>query len=46
MAAGRLNLKYSKYMAIASAALITAKNINLDQAVVDERVTSSREEAD
>ena len=36
MAANQLNLKYREYMAIASAALITAKNINLDQAVVEE----------
>ena len=36
MAANQLNLKYREYMAIASAALIRAKNINFDQAVVEE----------
>ena len=33
MAASQLNLKYREYMVIASAAFITARNINFDQAV-------------
>ena len=36
MADDQLNLKYREYIAIASSALITAKNINFDQAVVEE----------
>ena len=36
MAADQLKLKYREYMAITSSALITAKNINFDQAVVEE----------
>lgn len=36
MADDQLNLKYREYMAIASSALITAKNINFAKAVVEE----------
>ena len=46
MAADRLNLKYAKYLAIESAALITAKNISYDLAAVEELDTSLCEEAD
>lgn len=46
IAADRLNLKYAKYMTIASAVLITAKNISYHLAAVEELDTSLCEEAD
>ena len=46
MAASQLNLKYREYMAIASAAFITARNINFDQAVVEEPDTFVRKQTE
>lgn len=46
MADDQLNLKYREYMAIASSALITAKNINFDQAVVEEPDTFMRKQTE
>ena len=46
MAASQLNLKYREYMAIASAAFITARNINFDQADVEEPDTYVRKQTE
>lgn len=46
MAASQLNLKYREYMAIASAAFITARNINFDQTVVEEPDTFVRKQTE
>ena len=46
MAASQLNLKYREYMAIESAAFITARNINFDQAVVEEPDTFVRKQTE
>lgn len=46
MAADLLNRKYANYMAIASAALITAKNISYDLAAMEELDTSLCKDAD
>ena len=46
MAASQLNVKYREYMAIESAAFITARNINFDQAVVEEPDTFVRKQTE
>lgn len=42
MAVSQVNLKYREHMVIASAAFITVRNINSDQAVVEEPDTFVR----